>query len=153
MAELLECDLDKVIIGKDGCTLPTYFLTMQQTAWLYARLAHGYEGNRKYSNCFGLIQSAMTEYPRVIRGSGTFCTDLIKHSEGRAIGKIGAEGIYCISIPEKRLGVCIKMSDGHPWSSFPVAVKILEELGILDVATVKKLEKWAFPAVDRKSVV
>ena len=147
MAELLECNENEVIYGKDGCTLPTYFLTMQQAAWLYARLAHGYEGNRKYKDCFGLIQSAMLKYPRVIRGSGTFCTDLINYSGGRVIGKIGAEGVYCISIPEKRLGVSIKMSDGHPWSSFPVAVRILEELEILDAQTVKKLEKWALPAV------
>lgn len=147
MAGLLECDENEVITGKDGCTLPTYFLTMQQTAWLYARLAHGYEGNRKYKDCFGLIQSAMINYPRVIRGRGTFCTDLINYTDGRVIGKIGAEGIYCISIPEKRLGVSIKMSDGHPWSSFPVAVRVLEELEILDAATVKKLERWALPAV------
>ncbi|MGI6084728.1 MAG: asparaginase [Acetivibrionales bacterium] len=155
MAELLGCDESAIITGKDGCTLPSYFLTMQQTAWLYARIARGCEGNDKYRDCFGLIQSAMIKYPRVIRGSGTFCTDLIKHSEGRAIGKIGAEGIYCISIPEKQLGVCIKMSDGHPWSSFPVAVRVLEELGILDALAVKKLEKWALPPIkdDKGNIV
>jgi len=155
MAELLECDENEIITGKDGCSLPTYFLTMQQAAWLYARLAHGYEGKGKYKDCFGLIQKAMAEYPEVIRGSDTFCTDLIDYSNGRAIGKIGAEGIYCIAIPEKRLGVSIKMFDGHPWSSYPVAVRVLEELEILDAATVKKLEKWALPAVrdDKGNIV
>ena len=97
MAELLECNENEVITGKDGCTLPTYLLTMQQTAWLYARLAHGYEGDSKYKNCFGLIKSAMVEYPRVIRGSNTFCTDLINYSNGRAIGKIGAEDLLHIN--------------------------------------------------------
>jgi len=147
MAELLECDENEVIAGKDGCSLPTYFLTLQQAAWLYARLGLGYEGKRKYKDCFGLIKKAMTEYPHVIRGNNTFCTDLINYSNGRVIGKIGAEGIYCMSIPEKRLGVCIKISDGHPWSSYPVAVKVLEELEVLDAATVRKLEKWSLPAV------
>jgi len=147
MAELLECDEKEVITGKDGCSLPSYFVTIQQAAWLYARLALGYEGRGKYRDCFGLIQKAMTEYPKVIRGSNTFCTDLINYSNGRVIGKIGAEGIYCMAIPEKRLGVCIKISDGHPWSSYPVAVKVLEELEVLDAATVRKLEKWALPAV------
>ncbi len=147
MAELLECDIDDVVSGTDGCTLPTYFLTLQQAAWLYARLGHGQGSGYKYGDCFEFIKKAMVTYPKVIRGSGTFCTDLLNYSEGRAIGKIGAEGVYCIAIPEKKLGVCIKMSDGHPWSSYPVAVRVLEEFEILDRKTVKKLEKWALPPV------
>lgn len=147
MAELLECDENEVITGTDGCTLPTYFLTLHQTSWLYARIARGSEGNDKYSKSFGLIQEAMRTYPRVIRGDDTFCTDLIEYTKGRAIGKIGAEGIYCISVPEKQLGVCIKMSDGHPWSSFPVAVRVLEELDVLNSKAIRKLEKWALPQI------
>lgn len=73
----------------------------------------------------------------------------------RSSGKIGAEGIYCISVPEKELGICIKMFDGHPWSSYPVAVRILEELEILDAKTVKKLERWALPEIkdDKGNIV
>ena len=147
MAEILGCDEIELITGVDGCTLPTYFLTLQQVAWLYARLAQGSRGKDKYSKAFGLIQEAMVKYPQVIRGSNTFCTDLIKHTEGRAIGKIGAEGIYCVSIPERELGVCIKMFDGHPWSTYPAVIRILEELEVLDSKTVKKLQKWALPEI------
>ncbi|MGI6049549.1 MAG: asparaginase [Acetivibrionales bacterium] len=155
MAELLECDESETITGTDGCTLPTYLLTLRQVAWLYARLARGGKGNDKYSRAFGLIQEAMIRYPQVIRGNNTFCTELIKVTGGRAIGKIGAEGIYCISVPEKELGICIKMFDGHPWSSYPVAVRILEELEILDAKTVKKLERWALPEIkdDKGNIV
>ncbi len=147
MAEMLEIDEEEIILGKDGCTIPTYLLTLKQVSWLYACLAHGYEGKGKYSECFGLIQKAMTTYPKVIGGKGTFCTDLITHTKGRAIGKIGAEGVYMIAVPEKHLGVCINIFDGHPWASFPVAVRVLEELDILDGPTVKKLEKWALPPI------
>jgi len=44
MAELLECDESETITGTDGCTLPTYLLTLRQVAWLYARLARGARG-------------------------------------------------------------------------------------------------------------
>lgn len=147
MAELLECDIEQVITGIDGCSLPTYMLTLNQIAWLYARLAHGYGSGYKYDNCFGIIKEAIIENPRVLRGNGTFCTELLKYSHGRAIGKIGAEGLYCIAIPEKKMGVCIKMADGHPWAGYAVAVRVLEELEILDTVTVKKLEKWALPPI------
>jgi L-asparaginase II len=121
-------------------------LTLSQTAWLYARLAHG-QGSGKYGHCFSVIKDAIIQNPDVFRGKGTFCTDLIRHTNGKAIGKIGAEGLYCIAIPEKKLGVCIKMSDGHPWSSYAVAVRVLEDLEVLDARTVKKLEKWALPVI------
>lgn len=147
MAELLEYEENEIVIGTDGCTLPTYLLSLQEASWLYARIARGRKGEDKYSKAFGLIQEAMVAYPRIIRGDDTFCTDLAKQTGGRAIGKIGAEGVYCISIPEKQLGICIKMLDGHPWSSYPVAVRILEELEILDSEDVKKLKKWALPCV------
>lgn len=147
MAELLVVDETEIITGRDGCTLPTYLLTIRQAAWLYARLARGDSSGDRFGEEFGLIQQAMIQYPRVIRGDDTFCTDLISLSKGRALGKIGAEGIYCIAIPEKQLGVCIKIFDGHPWSSYPVAVRILEDLEILDSTTVKKLDKWALPQI------
>ena len=147
MAELLECDVNDVITGTDGCTLPTYLLTLQQTSWLYARLAHGYEGKGKYNGCFGLIQKAMKTYPRIIHGDDTFGTDLTSHSNGKAIAKIGAEGVFCVAIPEKHLGLCLKLSDGHPWASYPAVVRVLEELEVLDINTIKKLDKWALPAV------
>lgn len=147
MAQLLECDISQVVTGTDGCSLPTYMLTLNQIAWLYARLAHGRGSGYKYDHCFEVIKNAIIQNPGVYKGNGTFCTELIKHTNGRAIGKIGAEGLYCMAIPEKRLGVCIKMSDGHPWSSYAVAAKVLEELGILDLKTIKKLEKWVLPPI------
>ena len=147
MAELLECDVSEIITGADGCGLPTYMLTLHQIAWLYARLAHGYGSGCKYDHCLGVIKDAITQNPGVFRGNGTFCTELIKHTDGRVIGKLGTEGIYCMAIPEKKLGVCIKMSDGHPWSGYAVAVKVLEELDVLDARTVKKLDKWALPPI------
>lgn len=146
MAELLECDEKDVITGTDGCTLPTYLLTLRQASWLYARLGDGYE-DAGFGKCFGLIKKAMMTYPRYIHGDDTFGTDLAVCSGGKVIGKLGAEGGFCMAIPGKRLGVCLKLSDGHPWASFPVAVSVLEQLGILDGNEVKRLSKWSMPEV------
>jgi len=154
-AELLDLGTEDVITGTDGCGLLTCNLSLYQHSYLYALLAHGYGHRGSYSDSFGIIQEAMTAYPNMIRGKGTFDSDLVFFSQGRAIGKKGAEGIYCLAIPEKRLGVCIKMLDGHPWSGYPVAVRILQELDIIDDWVVKKLEKWALPEVkdDKGNVV
>jgi L-asparaginase II len=145
MAELLECDERELVIGKDGCTNPTYFVTLQQAAWLYARLAHGYGAGGPYDGCLDIIKKAMIAHPRMISGDGTFATDLVRMTKGRVIGKIGAEGILCLAIPEKKLGVCINVRDGHPWSTYPIAIRVLEELEVLDATTVEKLSKWTLP--------
>ncbi|HHY64922.1 MAG TPA: asparaginase [Clostridiaceae bacterium] len=147
MTRLLECDESRIITGTDGCSLPTYMLTIRDIAWLYARLACGHGSGHTYDDCLGIIRDAIIQYPDVFRGKGTFCTELIRHTKGRVIGKLGAEGLYCMAIPEKQLGVCIKMSDGHPWSSFAVAARVLEELEVLDADTFRKLEKWTLPHI------
>ncbi|NMA67595.1 MAG: asparaginase [Clostridiaceae bacterium] len=147
IADILELSTEDILIGTDGCTMPTYNLSLYQVSYLYSLLAHGQEHKGKYNDSFETIKKAMITHPKVIRGKGTFCTDLLNYSKGKAIGKIGAEGIYCIAIPEKKLGVCIKIFDGHPWSSYPVVVQVLHELDILDDEVVKKLDKWAIPAV------
>lgn len=154
MAELLECDVGEVTTGADGCTLPTCLLTIQQTACLYAQLAAGNEGTGSYAGCLGLIQKAMLSYPKIISGEGTFCQALIHETKGGVIGKIGNEGIYCLAAPQKHLGICIKISDGHPWASFTTAIHVLEELGLLDASSVRKLDQWAIPAIkDKKGTV
>lgn len=147
IADILNLGTENIIVGMDGCTMPTYNLSLYQVSYLYSLLAHGKQHKGKYSDSFEIIKNAMTRYPKAVKGKGTFCTDLIYYSEGRAVGKIGAKGIYCIAIPERKLGVCIKMFDGHPRTSYPVVVRVLEELGILDAETVRKLDQWTFPKV------
>ena len=127
--------------------LPAFISLRASCPWLWAQG----ELQRQLRHHTGSHDSI----PQYDTGQGTFDSDLVFFSQGRAIGKKGAEGIYCLAIPEKRLGVCIKMLDGHPWSGYPVAVRILQELDIIDDWVVKKLEKWALPEVkdDKGNVV
>lgn len=147
IAELLECATNDVTLGIDGCGIPTFMVTLHQASYLYSLLAHGYNGIGKYKDAFGLIQKAMTSYPRMINGDKEFCTDLITLSEGKVIGKVGAEGIYCVSIPEMQLGICIKISDGNERGVYPVTTHILSELGVLNKQAMDKLKVWAYPPV------
>ncbi|MFZ5986956.1 MAG: asparaginase [Bacillota bacterium] len=147
IAELLEVELGDLYTGIDGCCIPTFNITLHQASYLYSLLAHGSKGPTRFSECFGLIQKAMTTYPRMINGDKEFCTDLITHSEGRVIGKVGAEGIYCAAVPEKQLGICLKISDGNERGVYPVIIHVLRQLGILDDKAMDNLKLWAYPPV------
>lgn len=147
ISELLECDWADISTGRDGCGVPSILITLHQASYLYSLLAQGFKGRSRYKDCFGLIQKAMISYPRMVNGDKEFCTDLITHSDGRVIGKVGAEGIYCLSVPEKQLGVCIKIYDGNERAVYPVAVSLLKELGILYGSALERLKLWAYPPV------
>jgi L-asparaginase II len=146
-AELLDCSKDDIITGIDGCGTPTFMITLHQASYLYSLLAQGLSGTGKYNRAFELIQKAMISFPRLINGDKEFCTDLITHSDGKVIGKVGAEGIYCVAIPEKQLGICIKISDGNERGVYPVTTHILNQLEVLNDQVMEKLRMWAYPPV------
>lgn len=146
-AELLECEKGDIPLGIDGCGLPTCHISLHQVAWLYSLLAKGLNDSGRYNKCFGLIQKAMTTYPQMLSGYNEFCTELGIASEGRIIGKVGSEGLYCLAVPEKKLGVCIKITDGNERGVYPVVIHLLKELGLLNPSTVEKLEQWAYPPI------
>lgn len=153
-AELLECDTKDIMLGIDGCGLPSCHITLHQIAWLYSLLAKGSKGKGKYSQCFGLIQKAMTIYPQMLEGYNEFSTELGIHSPGKVIGKVGSEGLYCIAVPEKQFGACIKIADGNERAVYPVVIHLLSALGVFDKSTIKKLEKWAYPPIqNHKGIV
>lgn len=149
-AELLECEKNDITLGIDGCGLPTCHISLHQVAWLYSLLAKGYNCNNKYSKCFGLIQKAMTAYPQMLSGYNEFCTELGIYSEGSVIGKVGSEGLYCLAILKKKLGVCIKIADGYERAVYPTVIHLLERMGVLSQDAIEKLEQWAYPPIKNR---
>ncbi len=145
ISELLECEPCNLETGMDGCDIPTFILTMKQGAYLYSLLSQGSAGNSRYMDSLEIIKDAMTSYPSIISGHAEFCTDLILKSGGKAIGKIGAEGMYCIAAPEKKIGICIKISDGRERATYPVTLHILRQFDILDDEAFNSLSIWAYP--------
>jgi L-asparaginase II len=145
IGELLNIPQADITVGIDGCGVPTIALPISQIAQLYALLAAGENCSNKYSNALNKIAKAMKANPLMINGDKEFCSDLIACTYGRALGKVGAEGVYCIAVPEKQLGICIKISDGNERAVYPVATHLLRQLGILNDEAMEKLEKWIEP--------
>ena len=59
------------------------------------------------------VRTAMGDFPFAVGGTASFDSALIARSEGRAIGKIGAEGMYGLAIPALGIGIAIKVIDGN----------------------------------------
>lgn len=145
ICELLNIPQSEITIGVDGCGVPTIALPISQIAQLYALLAAGKSGHSKYGEALEKIAQAMKTNPLMINGDKEFCSDLIAYTKGRAIGKVGAEGVYCIAIPEKQLGICMKIADGNERAVYPATTHLLNQLDILDKDAMEQLEKWIVP--------
>jgi L-asparaginase II len=99
MARLLECDESRIITGIDGCSLPTYMLTISEIAWLYARMAHGHGSGHAYDDCFGTIRDAIIQHPGVIQGQRHLLHRAYKVYEGKGPGKAGSRRTVLHSHP------------------------------------------------------
>ena len=59
------------------------------------------------------LREAVARFPFMVAGTGRFDTRVMQRLGVRVFCKGGAEGVYCAALPERGLGVAIKMDDGN----------------------------------------
>jgi hypothetical protein len=85
-----------------------------------------------------------------VRGTDRFCTDFMQILDGRMFGKVGAEVVYCIGDKEAGIGIAIKIEDGNERATYPVAVEVLNQLGLLSKLQKERLSSYHV-RLERKS--
>jgi L-asparaginase II len=88
------------------------------------------------------IVKAVTSFPLMVAGTKRYCTDLMSVTRGRIIGKTGADGVYCLAIPEKKWGIAIKVDDGKMGPQYQIAHQLLKELKLISTSETEQLEKY-----------
>jgi L-asparaginase II len=108
--ERLEARTNYGIAGTvvDGCGVPCFVLKLSAMARAYAAFAK--ETKQRGPSALSAIGRAMRDHPQLVSGSDAFDGWLMKHTT--AIAKIGALGLICIAVPERGLGLAIKVSTG-----------------------------------------
>lgn len=132
VAHFAELETSELTEGMDGCSAPTYAMPVYNQALMYKNLvAPNNKISTEEQNAAKRIIAAVAEYPEMIAGTKRYCTDLMKVTNGRIIGKTGADGVYCLAIPEKKWGISIKVDDGKMGPQYQIAQSVLLELGLL----------------------
>ncbi|MGI6122745.1 MAG: asparaginase [Acetivibrionales bacterium] len=135
--------IDGIPIGTDGCGLPIFILPIYNMALSYARLTkYSKDPDSTYHESCKAVFEAMNKHPEMVAGTGEFCTELMQHTNGKLIAKIGAESVYCLGIKEKNLGICIKIVDGGERAVYPVVIQLLLELKVIGDDEYEKLKHW-----------
>jgi L-asparaginase II len=119
---------DRVGSAVDGCGVVEFALPLDAMARAYARLAaaaaHGDDVPSR-------ILHAMVTRPFLVGGTDRFDTILIEECDGCVIAKIGAEGVHTVAVPQRGLGMAVKVGDGTQRAQYPAVLRLLQLLDVL----------------------
>ena len=104
--------LDDSRRGLDGCSIPTYAISLQGLARGFAKMATGRGLGPARAAAAQRLFAAVAAHPFHVAGTGRFDTLAMTALGGRVFTKTGAEGVFCAALPELGLGLAVKADDG-----------------------------------------
>lgn len=117
LSMLSDESMDQASWAVDGCELPTYATSLKGLARMWSHLLSENLQNSSLpaDTAKGLLRlkSAMIQYPYLVGGSGSMCSEVIAATGGNVLIKIGAEGVYAGIIERAGLAFALKVRDGH----------------------------------------
>jgi L-asparaginase II len=145
-AEMCDMEPQEVVIGIDGCSVPTFAVPLANAALAFARLADPSRLPAARAAALRTIFAAMTTNPEMVRGPGEFDTEIMRLCPGKLVSKCGAEAFVGMGLaPGARgagapaLGVAAKIGDGSARADMLVGTEVLRQLGALDREQISKL--------------
>src|SRR4051812_7209665 len=131
--------LDESSIGQavDGCGVVAFALPLENMARAWSRF-----GRADSDDAAPRILHAMRTRPFLIGGTDRFDSVLIEETDGRAVAKIGAEGVHCVAVPEQGLGIAVKVDDGAQRAQFPAVIRVLQAFDVLPAALSPRLDDF-----------
>lgn len=131
------------VCGTDGCSIPTYAVPLTALARGFARFVTGEGLAPERARACERLRAAATAQPWMVAGTNRFCTEAMTALGARAFVKTGAEGVFTAALPERGLGVALKIDDGAARASEALMAALL--VALLDLAE----DDPARPALDR----
>lgn len=126
------CDETVAGWGIDGCSAPNFAMSIAGLARAMAKFAVAREDGPVRERAMHRLARAMALHPELVAGEGRACTELMRAMGGRISIKTGAEAVFIAIIPERRLGLALKIEDGNSRASEAALVGLLSQLGVLE---------------------
>jgi len=133
VAEACGVTPDSLSVGVDGCSVSVFGVPLSGMARAYARLASARADGDVRERAMARIRDAMQAWPRATGGAGRLSSELMERYPGRLVAKGGAEGLECVGLLERNLGLALKCEDGQSRAIGPALLGLLEQLEALDV--------------------
>jgi L-asparaginase II len=129
--------------GIDGCSAPNFATSVHGLARAMARFAAATGAGDARDRAMHRLTRAMGQHPEMVAGEGRACTELMRAMGGRVAIKTGAEAVFVAIVPEKKLGIALKITDGGTRGAEGAIAALLVKLGVLEAdhpATRKRID-------------
>jgi L-asparaginase II len=121
-------DLDRQTPAIDGCSIPTYQISMRALAGGFARFGTGAGLPEGFGLAASRLRQAVADHPIMVAGEDRFDTVVSQALGTAAFVKLGAEGVYCGALPTLGLGFSLKCDDGTPRAAEAATASLLQHL-------------------------
>jgi L-asparaginase II len=120
--------------GIDGCSAPNPAATMHGMARAMAFFATAHQRDDVLSKSAARLAQAMYSHPEMIAGETRACTHLMRAANEPLALKTGAEGYFVAILPNRGIGISLKIADGATRASDCAIAALLVRLGVVDAA-------------------
>ena len=118
---------DEILLGGDGCGVPSYGMPLKNLATGFARLATGENLPDDLAGAARRIRAVMQQHPYMVAGTERFDTAVMR--ETGLVSKSGAEAVFAAASPEG-WGLALKISDGATRALRPAGLSALARRGV-----------------------
>jgi L-asparaginase II len=126
VAQMTGAMLDETNRAVDGCSIPTHAIPLRNLAAGFARFGSGVGLEPRRASAARRIRAAVAAHPHMVAGTGRFDTRLMSALGARVFSKTGAEGVFCVSLPEQGIGIAVKICDGATRAAEVAAAVLVE---------------------------
>lgn len=118
--------------GIDGCSAPNHATTLHGMGRAMGFFAGANPEGDARNRAAARIRTAMARHPVLLSAEDRACARLMQAMGHKVAVKTGAEGFFIAILPEQKLGVALKITDGTTRASECAIAAILIQLGVLD---------------------
>ncbi len=147
LCDLAAIDLKQYPMGIDGCGLPAPTMPLVQLGRAVARFANPVDLSEHRRQAVYRLHQAITHEPLYIAGHGSVVSELNEVTKGSVLAKTGAEGILTAALPERGLGIALKIADGSDRARSVALLAILDHLQALSDEEKHKLRAHISPTL------
>ena len=140
-------DVATMPVAVDGCGIPVFATPLRRGALAFARFATLEGIDDGDARALARVRDALAKYPAYLAGTARFDTALIEATQGRVIGKAGAEAVHGDALLDSGLGLALKVVDGGRRATTPATLAMLDRLGAFDAAARARLASFARPSI------
>jgi L-asparaginase II len=144
---LADIDLKQYPMVIDGCGLPAPTMPLLQLGRAMARFANPVDLSDERAQAIYRLHKAISNQPLYIAGHGSVVSELNEVTTGSVLAKTGAEGVITAALPERGLGIALKIADGSERARSVALLAILDYLDALSDDEKHKLQAHISPTI------